>query len=388
MSPVTSSEFTTPTFLEFFAGAGLVRLALEPQWRCLWANDVCEKKAAVYRANFGACELIVGDVAALRPESLPTALMAWVSFPCQDLSFAGRRRGLSAERSGTFWSVYHLLRALNSQDRCPPLIVIENVLGLLSRQSFVPLCDALSTLGKRLGALVLDARSFVPQSRPRAFIIAFNESLDVAGLTRSAPASTLLFPRSLVAAVRSLPRSTRRRWVWWELPAPPNIPTPIGALIDTSISGAGWLPPSRVNHLLEMTSPINRKRIEDCRIGGGHHMGFLYRRTRNGVQRAEVRFDGIAGCLRTPAGGSSWQTVLFVEHGAVRMRRLAPREAARLMGVPDTYRLPAIDGQAYQAMADGVVVPVAEWLSTALLLPLVQRFRSAPPRASFRWPNA
>jgi DNA (cytosine-5)-methyltransferase 1 len=61
------------------------------------------------------------------------------------------------------------------------------------------------------------------------------------------------------------------------------------------------------------------------------------------TQRAEVRFDDISGCLRTPAGGSSRQTVLIVEGKQVRSRLLSPREAARLMGVPDDYPLTSVN---------------------------------------------
>ena len=88
------------------------------------------------------------------------------------------------------------------------------------------------------------------------------------------------------------------------------------------------------------------------------------------VQRAEVRFDGISGCLRTPVGGSSRQTVIVVEKGRVRTRLLSPREAARLMGVPDSYPLPSAYNDAYHVFGDGVAVPAVSWLESHLLCPL------------------
>jgi DNA (cytosine-5)-methyltransferase 1 len=109
--------------------------------------------------------------------------------------------------------------------------------------------------------------------------------------------------------------------------------------------------------------------------------GALYRRTRveNGVrrQRAEVRFDGLAGCLRTPAGGSSRQSLLLVEGAAIRSRLLTAREAARLMGLPDDYRLPASYNAAYKLAGDGVAVPVVRWLAAKLLEPLLAEPRLA-----------
>jgi DNA (cytosine-5)-methyltransferase 1 len=106
-------------------------------------------------------------------------------------------------------------------------------------------------------------------------------------------------------------------------------------------------------------------------------VGTIYRRTRaaeNGRtrQRAEVRFDDIAGCLRTPAGGSSRQTILVVEGTTVRSRLLSPREAARLMGLSDDYRLPERYNDAYHVCGDGVCVPVVRHIAAHLLEPLLR----------------
>jgi len=108
----------------------------------------------------------------------------------------------------------------------------------------------------------------------------------------------------------------------------------------------------------------------------------VYRRTRreNGasVVRAELRFD-LAGCLRTPAGGSSRQIVLCLERNAqnpdgvrIRSRLLSPRESGRLMGLPDGYVLPRRANDAYHLTGDGVVVPVIAHLEQHLLHPLMQ----------------
>ncbi|MDQ6700028.1 MAG: DNA cytosine methyltransferase, partial [Acidobacteriota bacterium] len=79
---------TAFTWYEFFAGGGMGRLGLGEHWRCVFANEWSEKKAAAYRARFGACdELKIKDVAQLSTADLPgQADLAWASFPCQDLS--------------------------------------------------------------------------------------------------------------------------------------------------------------------------------------------------------------------------------------------------------------------------------------------------------------
>ncbi len=94
-------------------------------------------------------------------------------------------------------------------------------------------------------------------------------------------------------------------------------------------------------------------------------------------QRLEVRFDGVAGCLRTPGGGSSRQVVLIVENGGVRSRLMTVRECARLMGAPDWYQVPGTYNEGYRAMGDAVAVPVVRWLTHHLLAPLADRWRGS-----------
>jgi DNA (cytosine-5)-methyltransferase 1 len=136
-----------------------------------------------------------------------------------------------------------------------------------------------------------------------------------------------------------------------------------------------WHPPERTARWLALMAPLHRARLDACRLRGQRVVGAVYRRMRNEagrrVERAEVRFDGLAGCLRTPRGGSSRQVIVVVEHGAVRTRLLSTREAARLMGLPDSYRLPAVATSALHVAGDGVAVPVVRWLAQELLEPLL-----------------
>ena len=84
-----------------------------------------------------------------------------------------------------------------------------------------------------------------------------------------------------------------------------------------------------------------------------------------------MRLDGLSGCLRTPAGGSSRQLILVVEGDRVRTRLISARETARLMGLPDSYLLPANYNEAYHLTGDGVVVPAVRHLAAHLLEPLL-----------------
>lgn len=369
------------TFYEFFAGAGLARLGLEDGWDCLWANDFDPKKAEVYRHNFPNCNFTDGDIAHVKAVSLPgKADMAWASFPCQDLSLAGWRRGMSGERSGTFWAFWRIMKELHDQGRRPPLVVLENVVGLLYGDGFSGLCEALVSLGMQFGAVVMDAKQFVPQSRPRVFVVALDWGLDVSDYCLHSPDRSPWVTQALRRAHDGLPESVRDLWRWWNIPASPcaDLQT-VDELINDKPEGITWHSEMETQHLLDMMSPAHIDLIRRLIATGGRHVGMLYRRTREGRQRAEVRFDGVAGCLRTPHGGSSRQTVVVVDAGRVRSRLLSPREAARLMGIKDQrgYWLPANYNDAYKAMGDAVVVPVVSWLSEKLLLPLAEMCRAS-----------
>jgi DNA (cytosine-5)-methyltransferase 1 len=363
-----------PTYYEFFAGGGMARAGLGPNWECLFANDIDAKKGASYASNWTDAALKVGDVGALTPADLPgIADLAWASFPCQDLSLAGNYAGLKGKRSGTFWLFWRLIKALIDEGRAPHLIVLENVCGALTShggRDFAAIGYALAAAGYRFGAVVLDAARFVPQSRPRLFIIAAKDADIPEGF------NPLWHPPNLVEVYKKLPDRLQAAWVWWSLPAPPHRAQSFADLIEDEPQGVNWNSPVMTQRLLSMMSSRNRQKVELAQLADRRMVGGLYRRTRRDkqgkrVQRAEVRFDDLAGCLRTPAGGSSRQSVLIVDGENIRSRLLSPREAARLMGLPDSYQLPENYNEAYHLVGDGVVVPAVRFLAEHVLEPLL-----------------
>lgn len=365
------------SFYDFFAGVGMAELGLTPDWTCVWANDFDRTKAEMYRSNFpNPGKFRLDDINNVTAAELPgQADMAWASFPCQDLSLAGWRRGLAASRSGTFWSFHRLMRELREADRLPRILVLENVVGMLYDKEFAGLCEALADLGLQFGALVIDAKHFVPQSRPRVFVVAVDSSLDVLAFANPLPSSDHWCPPALLRAYKSLTPELRSSWRWWRLPRPSARVEPLMSLLDWNDCSASWNSDEYTDYLLSLMTETNLAKVEKAKLAGVPSVGLLYRRTRAGQQRAEIRFDGVAGCLRTATGGSSRQTVLVVDGQNVRSRLLNPREAARLMGVPDTFKLDGRFNDAYRSMGDGVVVPVVSWLGKHLLTPLAIALR-------------
>lgn len=202
----------------------MARAGLGESWRCVFANDFDPRKAATYSSNWGGDELCVGDVAALTTAHLPGSVdLAWASFPCQDLSLAGNGAGLRGERSGTFWPFWKLIFELKQEGRSPRLIALENVCGTLHSHGggdFAAIGNALSDAGYRFGAVVIDAVDFLPQSRPRLFIIGVLGDLQIPQNLRSSSPDPKWHPEMLLKAFRKLSGSAAAKWVWWALPMP------------------------------------------------------------------------------------------------------------------------------------------------------------------------
>ncbi|MFN3837126.1 MAG: DNA cytosine methyltransferase [Brevundimonas sp.] len=365
-----------PTAYEFFAGGGLAGLGMAGL-DTIFANDMDPAKARAFAANHPTTPFRQGDVWALTPDDLPGRPdLAWASSPCQDVSLAGARGGLEAGRSGAFWGFWRLVQGLEAQGRGPRVVVLENVIGLLTSgqgKDFAAVCTAMAEAGYTVGALEMDAAHWLPQSRPRLFVAAIKgEAPHAAG-----PVGPFHSPR-LIAAQARLPEAVKAAWAWWSLPQPPRRNLDLAALLEPD-DAVDWLDDPEA--ILALAAPLHRARIAAAVASGVRTVGAAYRRVRveNGqkVQRLEIRFDGLAGCLRTPAGGSSRQYVVVCDRGRVRVRRLTGREAARLMGVPDAYRLPTSESAALKLMGDAVAVPVVRALTDGLLLPALTGRRAA-----------
>lgn len=375
------------TYYDFFAGGGMAGHGLGEQWKCLFANEIDPKKAASYRANHdGGKELLLADVANVTADQIPgTADLVWSSFPCQDLSLAGKGAGLAGKRSGMFRPFWQLILDLHAEGRAPKMVAVENVYGAVKSnggRDFATLATAFSDLGYRFGAVVVDAVHFLPQSRPRFFIVGIRDDLDIPDASFQTAPSAVWHPAALVDGYNLLPTDAKSRWLWWNLPVPALRHATLSELIEDQPIGVKWHSTAETDYLLDMMTDLNRQKVAVAKQLGTRKVGTIYRRTRTDAagqkrQRAEVRFDDIAGCLRTPAGGSSRQTIIVVEGDEVRSRLLAPREAASLMGLPQSFVLPERYNEAYKLVGDGVALPVVRHLARAIFEPVLRHNRLA-----------
>jgi DNA (cytosine-5)-methyltransferase 1 len=153
------------------------------------------------------------------------------------------------------------------------------------------------------------------------------------------------------------------------LPQPDSRALDLPALVDRD---APCEAPERTAYHLSLIPPAHQERLaQAARAGEVVIPG--YKRTRNGRQVLELRFDGVAGCLRTPEGGSSRQLLVLSRNGQLQTRLLTVPEAARLMGAPARYKIPGSYNDGYKAMGDAVSVPAVRYLARHLLFPLAQR---------------
>lgn len=361
-----------PTFVDFFAGSGLVTQAAKHNCIPVWANDVCLKKAQSYTANHGGGHFHLGSIEQVNGTSIPHGDIVWASFPCQDLSLAGKMGGLAASRSGLFWE---WLRVMDEMPAKPTVIALENVVGLLSAndgEDFRLLHQALRQRSYKVGPMLLDARRWVPQSRPRVFVVAVQEHVDTTHLEDNGP--NWLHPEPVLKAILPL-----NDVVFWFMPAPTKRPLSLSDLVEWD---APVFDEERAAALFSLIAP-NHRQLLDKLLPTQRGVFPGYRRTRNGKQVLELRFDDISGCLRTAEGGSSRQFLILHNHGKWTARLITSREAARLMGAPDEFRLSPSYNEAYSAMGDAVVVPVVKHLVDHLLRPLAHQknFPSAGPRS-------
>lgn len=372
----TSDRTASPKFAEFFAGIGLMRLGLEAAgWSVAWANDIDTTKFEIYDAHFGDASehFVLGDVHDIDHQDIPLIDLATASFPCTDLSLAGSRGGIHAGESSAFWGFIDALAGMPTK---PTLILLENVTGFLTShggKDFEQAMLALNNLGYAVDPFILNARWFVPQSRQRLFVVG---TLNKRAPSEDTISESRIRPSSIMRFVQSHPHIS---WNITDLPEPPEkSPLDLADILeDLDNEAPEWWNQDRVTYLHNQMSPKHREQIDLLIKKRMHSYGTVFRRVRkqpDGIKRsmAELRLDGIAGCLRTPKGGSGRQILVKAGYGKLRVRLLTPRECARLMGADD-FEISGTLNQALFGFGDAVCSTAVEWIAHNYLTPALRQ---------------
>jgi len=334
--------------------------------RVVWANDIEPAKEQMYLANFGRDDFVLDDVRMVRGVDLPNIDLATASFPCTDLSLAGNRLGFQGEESAMFWEFARIIREMRG--RRPAVVMLENVPSFATSHQGQDLYLALKRLN-RLGywcdLLVVDARHFVPQSRPRLFIIGSREPLAVSGHWQPSPVR----PAWIELFVKKH-GDLRLHAMPFTLPDPHD-QTLADVVERLPPEDQRWWNAERQARFVAELSPIQRARLGAMLTKSALSWATAYRRTRSGSPAWEIRADTISGCLRTARGGSSKQALVEAGGGVTRVRWMTPVEYARLQGAGGYILDRTPEGRALFGFGDAVCVPVITWIARRYLQPLL-----------------
>jgi DNA (cytosine-5)-methyltransferase 1 len=363
------------TVAEFFAGIGLMRMGLEREgWTVAFANDIAADKYEMYSENFRDANphFIIDDIHNLKADAIPTVALATASFPCNDLSLAGMRKGLAGKESSAYWGFVRILDEMG--DRRPSLVLLENVAGFLTSHGgsdFQSALQSLNRLGYAVDPLMIDATRFVPQSRVRLFVVGCRQNEHGLRKVRETPSfyESDIRPKPLAEFILCHPE------IVWNIrevpPLPTNAPSLPDILEDLPDASPFWWNNARRDYLLSQMSERHASQLKIMMEGRKWTYGTVFRRIRKGRSMAELRSDSVAGCLRTPRGGSARQILIQAGYGQAKVRFLTPRECARLMGADD-FVIKTDFNKALFGFGDAVCVPVVSWIAKYYLNPLAE----------------
>jgi len=353
-----------PTFIEMFSGIGGFRLGLERVgWKCVWANDRDKYANTIYKKNFGDKELVEGDITEVEADEIPEHTLLTAGFPCQAFSVAGKRKGFQDTRGTLFFHIARVAKA-----KRPPLLLLENVKGLLSTQDgycFARIIQTLDELGYDVEWQVLNSKHFgVPQNRERVFII---------GHLRG-KGGQQIFPIGETDEVdKKVAVETKIKRVIGSGREMARVYSPEGVAPTIRVPSGGWHQPrsggkdSLDRHTWDVIVIADRSRNY---AGKGRNLESPKKVTNalSSVQKDNLLalFDGHPnGRPRSTLRSGRVPEVGLLE--GLRIRRLTPMECERLQGFPDGWTEGVSDTQRYKLLGNAVTVNVVEYLGKVLL---------------------
>jgi DNA (cytosine-5)-methyltransferase 1 len=331
-------------FIDLFAGIGGIRMGFEAHGgECVFTSEWNDFSTRTYRENYPAGDehALIGDIVSFPAEDVPSHDVLLGGFPCQPFSIAGvskknalgRPHGFECTTQGTlFFDVARIIAA-----KRPAAFLLENVKNLLSHDKGRTFDVIVQTLRDELGYevhyRVIDGQHFTPQHRERIIIVGFRGKTDFS---------------------------------WDDLRLPENGPR-LGSILhrtDGSEPELPWDHDRFFDHTARCVQPkytltsnlwtyLQNYAAKHRAAGNGFGFGMAYPDSVTRTLSARYHKDG--------------SEILVYQGDALRPRRLTPRECARLMGFPDTFRIPVSDTQAYRQFGNSVVMPVMREVARIML---------------------
>ncbi|MDD2237225.1 MAG: DNA (cytosine-5-)-methyltransferase [Kiritimatiellae bacterium] len=320
-------------FIDLFCGIGGFRIAFERAGgQCVFSSDWDKYSRQTYTANFG--EEPYGDIHRIEVADIPPHDILCAGFPCQPFSIAGvskknslgRKHGFEDERQGNlFFSISDII-----EYHQPAAFVLENVKNLCRHdkgRTFKIIHDMLTkTLGYKLYYKIVDARSVVPQHRERIFLVGFKPERE------------------------------------FEFPDFPTEGPKLATILEPSV-------PEKYTLSDHLWTYLQNYAEKHRLAGNGFGFGLFTGKDTARTLSARYHKDG--------------SEILISQGPGRNPRRLTPRECARLMGYPDSFKITVSDTQAYRQFGNSVVVPVVERIATAVTKALNNKSPAVPVSRNF-----
>lgn len=300
------------TFIDLFAGIGGIRLGFEKlKGECVFSSEWDKYSQITYKANFG--DEPNGDITKTDVKEIPKHDILLGGFPCQPFSNAGLKQGFDDTRGTLFFDVARII-----EYRKPAMVLLENVKGFVNHdkgRTMKIVKETLEDLGYNVFYKVLNARDFgIPQNRERIYIVGINK--------------------------RKLGN------IGFKFPEPLFKPTKVGDILE-----------SKVDEKYTLSNKLwqgHKRRLKEHRAKGN---GFGY-----------SLFDGNSKYTSTISAryykdGSE----ILIKQKDKNPRKLTPREAARLQGFPESFKIPVSDTQAYRQFGNSVAVPVVSAIAKEMV---------------------
>lgn len=311
MIEISDKSLTGYTFIDLFAGVGGFRLGLESLGaKCIFSSEIDSDAKKIYQKNYG--DLPEGDITKIMTSEIPKHNILCGGFPCQAFSISGNRNGFEDSRGTLFFEIARIVRDIK-----PEVVFMENVKNFLTHDkgnTFLTVKNIMEDLGYEFNYQILNAADYgVPQFRERLFMVCFRKDL---------------------------------KNIDFKFPEKIELKKHVEDIL---------LPDSETEFLYRSEIPVKLYGVEEkytnkcLRVGDANNITQGYR---------IYSTKGSAITLSAYGGGCYAKTGGYLING--RVRKLHPRECARLNGFPDSFELDPVATHSYQQMGNSVVVDVIQ----------------------------
>ncbi len=302
-------------FIDLFAGIGAFRMALESFGaECVFSSEWDKDAQQTYHANYG--DMPEGDITKINERDIPAHDILCAGFPCQPFSISGKMNGFSDTRGTLFFDVARIAKYHK-----PKIILMENVKNFASHdkgRTLAVVTNTLNDIGYDVYDDVLNAADYnVPQKRERIYFVCFRKDLNISDFCFPKPKSLTIHLRDILVNDAEVPEEL----------------------------------------FIHRDDIIMKDHVIDHESNTSLRLGIV---NKGGQGERIYSINGTAITLSAYGGGVGAKTGLYHVHNGIR--RLTPRECARLDGFPDSFVLPKNRNVAYKQFGNSIVVDVLQYI--------------------------